>query len=211
MTITKLGHCCLLIKEKDLTVLTDPGSWTTAQNEFTGIKLILITHEHSDHLHVDSLKTILKNNPNAKVITNNGVAKILDKEGIQYELLLHGQSTTMNEILIEGFGEKHAEIYETVIPVDNTGYFIANRFFYPGDASTNPGKQVEILALPVAGPWVKVGDFMEYAKLIKPNHAFPVHDGGLKYFGSSHNVPLKELPKFGIQFTIPEEGKEMEF
>lgn len=211
MTITKFGHCCLLIKEQGLTILTDPGSWTTSQNEVVGIDVVLITHEHSDHLHVESLKTILKNNPNVKVVTNHGVAKKLDQEGIQYELIIHGEHTTISDVLIEGFGEKHAEIYETVVPVDNTGYFIANRFFYPGDSFTNPGKQVEILALPVAGPWVKTVDFMEYAKLIKPKCAFPVHDANIKSPGVQHNLPKNELPKLGIKFIVPEEGKEMEF
>lgn len=211
MTITKLGHCCLVIREKGLTVLTDPGGYTTAQNDVLGVNVVLITHEHGDHLHIESLKTVLKNNSSAKVITNNGVAKMLEKEGIAYELLVHGQNTTVGEILIEGFGEKHAEIYSTITPIDVTGYFIANRFFYPGDAFTNPGKPVEILALPVAGPFVKVSDFMEYAKLIHPKVSFPVHDGGLKHFGSAHRVPLNELPKLGIGFIVPEEGREMEF
>ncbi len=46
MNITKIGHCCLLIKEQGLTILTDPGTWTTDQNNLTGIDVVLITHEH---------------------------------------------------------------------------------------------------------------------------------------------------------------------
>ncbi len=211
MTITKLGHCCLVIKEKSLTILTDPGKYTTAQDEIRGIDVILVTHEHADHLHVDSLKTILKNNPSAKAITNNSVGKILDKEGIPYELLIHGQNTSMKEVLIEGFGERHAMIYSTWAFIENTGYCIENRFFYPGDALTDPGKPVEILALPVAGPWIKISESVDYALSLKPKKCFPVHDGGLKHIGGSHFVPQTILPEMGIQFIIPEEWKEMEF
>ena len=52
----------MVIKEGDLTVLTDPGVWTTAQNGVKGIDVLLITHEHADHLHIESVKEILKNN-----------------------------------------------------------------------------------------------------------------------------------------------------
>ena len=62
MKITKLGHCCLIVKEGNITILTDPGSYTTDQNTVKGIDIVLITHEHGDHFHVESLKAILKNN-----------------------------------------------------------------------------------------------------------------------------------------------------
>ena len=83
MTITKLGHCCLIIEENGLRILTDPGTYSTSQNEAKNIDLILITHEHPDHYHVDSVKTILANNPQVKIITNTAVAKLLQKENIE--------------------------------------------------------------------------------------------------------------------------------
>ena len=92
MKVTKYGHCCLLIEEKGLRILTDPGSFTTAQNDVKSIDIILITHEHADHLHIDSLKIIIKNNPVARIITNNGVAKLLDKEKIKYQIVDDGKS-----------------------------------------------------------------------------------------------------------------------
>jgi L-ascorbate metabolism protein UlaG (beta-lactamase superfamily) len=63
MKITKIGHCCLLIEEKGLRILTDPGAWSEAQNELKNIQLILITHEHQDHFYLDSLKQVLKKQP----------------------------------------------------------------------------------------------------------------------------------------------------
>ncbi len=78
MNIKKIGHCCLLIKTKDLTILTDPGNFSVDQNTITGIDIVVITHEHTDHLHIESLQEVLQNNPQAKVITNSGVGKKLD-------------------------------------------------------------------------------------------------------------------------------------
>src|SRR3989344_8288364 len=158
MKVTKFGHCCLLIETEGLRILTDPGSYSTAQNDVRNIDVILITHEHADHIHIPSLKNCIKNNPNVKVITNKGVAKLLDSDGIKYELVEHNQKTTIKGVLIEGFGEKHADMYKTITPVINTGYFISNKLFYPGDAFYNPLKPVDILALPVAGHWMKLSE-----------------------------------------------------
>ncbi len=213
MKITKLGHCCLLIEEKGVKILTDPGAYSTDQTRVRNLDVILITHEHADHLHIDSLKTVLKNNPTAKVYTNKGVGKILDKEGIKYDLLENKQSVLINNVLIEGFGEKHAQIYSGLPTVINTGYFIANKLFYPGDALYNPKRPVKVLALPVAGPWLKLSEAIDYAKEIKPEICFPVHDGMLKEdrIGSNHKVPEDVLRPLGIKFVVLEELKEVVF
>ncbi|MDO8627477.1 MAG: MBL fold metallo-hydrolase [Candidatus Diapherotrites archaeon] len=212
MKITKLGHCCLLVKEKELNILTDPGAYSTEQNSLKGIDVVLITHEHQDHCHIESVKKILTNNPNAKIITNKGVAKILENEGIEYELLEHGQNKKFKNVLIEGFGEKHAEMYHGIPLANNTGYFIAGRLFYPGDSFFNLGKQVEILALPVAGPWMKLSEAINYTKELKPKICFPVHDGMLQTdkLGPAHSLPKKILSEFEIEFLSIENGKEIE-
>lgn len=132
MLIKKLGHCCLHIKLPNLTILTDPGSYSTLQNEVKGIDLILITHEHGDHFHIESLKKVLMNNPDAKIITNVSVGKLLDVENIPYSIISDGQSTTIENILIEGFGTLHEEIYDGWGRVENTGYFIDNKLFTQG-------------------------------------------------------------------------------
>lgn len=211
MQITKIGHCCLAIKDQGLTILTDPGTWTDGQNQLTGIDIILITHEHQDHFHIDSVKKVLQNNPSAKIVTNSAVGKLLDKEGVIYQILEHGHHSTFGSVLVEGFGEKHADIYSEIPVVENTGYFISNKLFYPGDAFTDPGKPVEVLALPVVGPWMHMAEALNYAIKIKPKVAFPVHDGMLKITGPFHLLPRLILEPKGITFKVPGENEVMEF
>ena len=153
----------------------------------------------------------MKNNPEAKVITNGGVGVIIKKEGIPYTLVDDGKTATEKGVLIEGLGKDHAEIYKTLGLVENTSYFIASRFFYPGDAFYNPSRPVEILALPVAGPWCKISEAVDYGLAINPKKCFPVHDGGLKITGGHHKVPEAILTEKGIEFTVPEIDKEYEF
>ena len=57
MKITKFGHCCLLIEEKGIRILTDPGMFSIRyQNNVRDIDIILITHDHQDHNNIKAVK-----------------------------------------------------------------------------------------------------------------------------------------------------------
>jgi len=210
MLIKKLGHCCLLIKTEKAIVLTDPGTYSHLQDTIKGIDIILITHEHQDHFHIDSVKKILLNNPEAKIITNNAVGELLDAEEIPYDIVSEGEKSDEYGVLIEGYGHKHEIIYGEFGQVENTGYFIDGKLFYPGDAFTYPDRFVDILALPVAGPWMKISEAIDYCLAVKPRTSFPVHDGGLKQPGVSHRVTSQILFDNGIGFVPMIEGEEKE-
>jgi L-ascorbate metabolism protein UlaG (beta-lactamase superfamily) len=212
MKITKLGHCCLVIEEAGQKILTDPGTFTTSQNEMADIDILLITHEHADHYHLDSVQAILKNNPNIHVVTNSAVGALLTKEGIAYTKVGDGESAEVGGIKFEGFGKEHAPIWPPFGLVENTGYFIDGKLFYPGDAFYNPQRPVDILALPAGGPWMKVSEAIQYALDLKPRIAFPVHDAMFKE-GENFNVRILEaiLPKNDIQFVAMNPGDTKEF
>ncbi|OGE87588.1 MAG: hypothetical protein A3J07_02620 [Candidatus Doudnabacteria bacterium RIFCSPLOWO2_02_FULL_49_13] len=204
MKITKYGHCCLLIEESGVRILTDPGAFSieSGQKDVKNVDIVLITHEHQDHLHIDSVKALLTNNPGVKIFTNESVGKLLAKESLPYELLAHGQSYNFKGVNIEGHGDKHAVIYQDYGQVENTGFLVADKLFYPGDAFYNPQKPVEILALPIAGPWLKAQDAIDYAKAVKPKKAFPVHDAivNIPISGFLYNLYGMFLKADGIEF-----------
>ncbi len=181
MTITKFGHSCLLIEEGGARILLDPGTFTTEQNSLKDIDVVLITHEHGDHVSMDSMKQIMANNPEAKVLTNGSVQAMLEKEGIAATVVKQGETVTEKGITFEGVGEKHALLITGVPQIENVGFFINNRLFYPGDALTLPHKDIEVLALPAAAPWSKISETIDYALAVKPRVAFPVHDGILAH------------------------------
>src|SRR5882724_580087 len=114
MKITKLGHCCMLIEEKGVKLLTDPGSFTAEKHiALTGLDAILFTHEHGDHYHLQSLQALLKSNPKAVVLCNPGVATLLSKAGIQHEVVEDGTSSVVMGVSIEGHGTTHAVIHSS--------------------------------------------------------------------------------------------------
>ena len=213
MKIKKIGHCCLLINDNGKTILTDPGAYSTAQNSITNIDIVLITHEHPDHLHTESLQQVLKNNPNAIVVSNTSLAALLQAQNIAVEIIEEDDEKNISDFKLQGFGTTHADVFDTVTPVQNTGYFINDRLFYPGDALTDPKRTIDILALPVAGPWLTIRQALEYAIALKPKFVFPVHDGMLVdgREGPVHRLSEAVLPTHGINFITMKEGDEKEF
>lgn len=210
MRITKLGHCCLLIETKGKRILTDPGSYTTeTHSQLENVDFILFTHEHQDHFHIESLKIVLKNNSHAVVFSNSSASELLAREEIPHTKISHNDSFNLDTVPVLGFGEKHAQMHSSIPLSSNLGFLIDHKLWYPGDAFTDPEKPIEILALPVSGPWMKIGEAIDYALLLKPKYAFPIHDG--TRFGSAHSLPLKVLPPQGIEFIPMVEGDSQEF
>jgi L-ascorbate metabolism protein UlaG (beta-lactamase superfamily) len=213
MKITKYGHCCLLIEIGGLRILTDPGIFSAGYDELQNIGIVLITHEHPDHLHIEGIKAVLAQNPTVEVITNSAVGKLLDDAGVTCTILDGAAKTERNGVSIDAYDGKHEEIYLAFGQVQNTGFLIGKRFFYPGDSFSKPGVPVEVLALPVSAPWCRIKDAIAYALEIKPHAAFPVHDGiiapdALAIF---HGSPKKVLEEHGIAFTALKSGESVEY
>ena len=213
MTITKFGHCCLLLEVKEKRILVDPGQFSEKQNELLDIDIILITHEHADHCHSESLARILEKNPDAIIVTNTSVAALLHTLTIDAHILEGRESATIADVSLEAFDGDHIEIFEDFGLVQNTGYFVDGTFFFPGDAYTVPNKPVAILALPVAGPWCKIAEAIRYALSVNPTVTFPVHDATLSEAGKAVTYPHfeRELNKAGSKFLVLENGVAREF
>ena len=212
MKIKKLGHCCLVLEIEGLRIMTDPGMFTTTTHtKEEGIDFVLITHEHGDHLHVESLKEVLEKNPDAHVICNAAVAKLLSKQGIESTHISGGESAEVKGVKIEGFGTEHAEIFESFGLVENTGYMVAEKFYFPGDSFYNPKRAVDVLALPIAGPWMRVAHAVNFLKEVKPRVAFGVHDGLLVPSFRGFVVALFEKFAPDTQYVSIADGASKEF
>lgn len=213
MKITKIGHSALIIEERGVRILLDPGSYSDNSAIQGTVDVLLITHEHEDHCHLASVRELFKQNPRMAIVTHEGVGKLLTKEQIPFRLIADGEEQIYGGVAVQSFGTEHACIHHDLPKVQNTGFFIAQQFFYPGDAFHDPRKTVGVLALPVAGPWMKIAEAIEYAKALKPKAVFPVHDGMLRpeRVGATRRIPKAILEPFGISFVDMVEGSVSEF
>ena len=145
MHIKKLKHCCLVIdipvkgSKKAVRVLTDPGSYSIEEHDkVKGVDIVLITHEHQDHFHIESLKALVKRQPDVAVIANDTVGEMLAKEGIKHRIMLDGNSIERKGVKIEAYGKLHAILHKSIPQSSNVGFFMENKLFMPGDAYTDP-------------------------------------------------------------------------
>ncbi len=212
MRITKYGHACIGIEVKDLSILIDPGAYNPTP-ELATLDLILITHEHQDHVSPDSLSALVSAHPHVEIITHSGLAKSLEGIKAKITYVSDGETLMRGGVTIESFGKEHACIHHDIPLVQNTGFMIDGYLYYPGDAFHIPTKHVEVLALPVAAPWMRIEECIEYAKAVKPTCVFPVHDGMLKDFalGMTRRIPEMLLAKHDIAFVDMMPGDSKEF
>jgi L-ascorbate metabolism protein UlaG (beta-lactamase superfamily) len=210
MTITKFGHSCLFIEEGNARILVDPGTLSSGHETLNGVDAIFITHEHADHLDTRALKTILAGN-SAQVYASPGAAVALEKEHIERTVIEDGGSVSIKSVAVEAIGTEHAVLHPSLPRISNTGLYVGGRFWYPGDALTEPERPVEILALPIAGPWLTFSEAVDYALALKPRMCIPVHDGILKSSDFLVSYLSAIVEPRGIQCVVLEQGKPTQF
>lgn len=177
MKLTKYGHACFVVEHESETLIVDPGNFTNDLVIPKNVAAVVITHEHSDHFHPDTLTNIFDINPNAILIS---LATIVDKMPDQkLKAVNAGNKITVGVFDLEFFGGKHATIHDTMPRLDNLGVFINNTVYYPGDSFALTNKPIDVLALPIGAPWLKISEVIDFFISTKPLLAFPTHDAVL--------------------------------
>jgi L-ascorbate metabolism protein UlaG (beta-lactamase superfamily) len=213
MNITKLGHCCLLIEHQDKRILTDPGNWTSEKTaDVANIDIIIITHEHSDHYHIDSLKKLKENNPDAEIITNSAVADLMKDEGMEAQVIEGKMEDQVLDIDLKAIDCAHGFIHKDIELPQNTGYFIDETLFIPGDSLYNPEQwKIKVLAMPIGGPWMTIGESINYGLEVAADITFPVHDGMLAFPGPYKAVSEMLFQKHDLDFKYLQPGDSLTY
>ncbi len=182
MKLTKHEHACLILEKAGSTLVIDPGSFTMPLADVDDVVGVVVTHEHADHWTPEQLARLLDRNPEARVFGPAGVAAASTETVV--EVVADGDEIEVGPFTLKFFGKEHAVIHESIPVVDNIGVLVEESLYYAGDAYTVPeGIDVDTLAAPVGGPWLKVGDAMDYVLAVKPKRVFPVHEAPLSQIG----------------------------
>jgi L-ascorbate metabolism protein UlaG (beta-lactamase superfamily) len=70
MRFTKLGDPCVRLEKDGAVLVIDPGVWPAAAAALAGAAAVMVTHEHTDHLDADAVRTALRTSPELTLWVN---------------------------------------------------------------------------------------------------------------------------------------------
>ncbi|HEY5878924.1 MAG TPA: MBL fold metallo-hydrolase [Nakamurella sp.] len=175
MRITKLGHSCLHIVDEAASILIDPGTFSGAFERLTDLTAVLVTHQHPDHVAPERLRAVLTANPGVPLYVDPDTVAVLAGQDIEATAVQTGDVLELGT-QVEAWVVDHAIIYGDLPGITNACYLVGDRLFHPGDSFTLPGRDVDILALPVSAPWMAVKEAVDYLHEVAPTIAVPIHE-----------------------------------
>jgi L-ascorbate metabolism protein UlaG (beta-lactamase superfamily) len=182
MRLIKFTHACVRLERDDRVLVIDPGVFSEDE-AYDGASHILITHEHADHVNPAQLVAAQATNPDLRVYTNAGLAAQLTDLGDAVVTVAPGDRFDAGGFAVEAVGGAHAEIYDALPGCENLGYVVDGTVYHPGDSLFVPESKVSTLLVPLAAPWLKTAEAIDFVRAVAPARAYPIHDGMLADFG----------------------------
>jgi len=198
MKITKYTHAAMLLESNGAKLWIDPSQISPdTPDDLTGVVAIVFTHNHFDHYSPEFTKKVAAKNPNLEIFASNQTVNQLHADFPDFDnAKLHradeGSGFVISNFSLSFFGGRHAHILPNDDKGDNVGVVVSSgnsALLYPGDSFDVPAgdslTENYTLALPISGPWLKIGESMEYLRNIKPSPkiVFPTHDAMLSEMG----------------------------
>ncbi len=174
MRLIKYTHACVRLERAGGVLVIDPGVWSEPE-VLDGAHAVLVTHEHFDHVDVDRLRAICATNPDLHIWTNTEMAAQLADLGDAVTAVASGETFEAAGFSVRACGDRHAFTYEKLPDVANLG-FVVDGIYHPGDAFAMPVAAVETLLVPTSGPWMKIGEAVEFVRTVAPRRAYSIHD-----------------------------------
>lgn len=191
MKLTKYQHACFTLEDQGKYIVIDPGIFSNSLPEIRDTVAVILTHSHPDHVDVAKIKQLQAQN--AEIIVYGTADTQEAYADLNISVVGAGDVVTAEPFTLQFFGGQHAEIHNSRAVHQNVGVFINNQVFYPGDSFIKPDDAVTVLLLPIAAPWMKVGEAMDYLETVKPQQVIPTHDAVLSKEGQDiHDMWLKQ-------------------
>src|ERR1700683_4679511 len=212
MRLNQLGPSRLRLEKGGATLGIDPGRWSEAADALSGASAVLVTHEHPDHLDADAVRAALAGDPALELWTNASVAGQFRDFGARVRAVAHGDTFSAAGFDVHVYGHDHAQVYREIPIVINTGFAVDGEVFHPGDSLTVPEDRVPTLLLPLAAPWLKAGEMIDYAREVAPQRAYAIHDAILNANGLGLMERMMQLAaqSSGAAFSRLEPGTAVE-
>ncbi|MFD3745915.1 MBL fold metallo-hydrolase [Nocardia sp. NPDC058633] len=208
IAVTSFGHSTVRLERDGQSLVIDPGAFAPAA-AFDDVSAFLITHDHQDHVDVERLAPALAANPACRAwVCAEVAAQLADAGAAADQIRVVGDDETFEAAglpVVAVVGE-HAEIYHTLPSSVNIAYLIDGRILHPGDAfpAMRADHDVEVLLLPVSGPWMRFADAVDYVAALRPSVIVPIHDGDLIDAGKALTDQMSAIfPGDGMYRRLP--------
>lgn len=206
--LTRFGHSCVRLERDGSAIVIDPGTLSDLDAALEGVRDVLVTHDHGDHLDVARLATA-----EVEVTGPQPVLDALAGAGVPAERLHHvvdGDRLDVHGFDVRVLGEKHAVVHPDLPVATNVGYLV-DGVLHPGDAYVDPqGGDVALLLVPIGGPWLKVSEVVDYVRSVSPPRTAAIHDAHLSPAGVNLvKTVLDGLAKTDLVVLGPGEGLDV--
>ena len=184
LVISFLGHASLMLSWNDKIIHVDPVSSEADYRSLPGADMILITHDHDDHLDVNAVHSI--KTAAAKVVGTSGVEKQL--HGIV--VMKNGETRMVDGLKIEAvaaYNIKHMRAPGMPFHPKGigNGYVLTfgdKRVYLAGDTENIPEmkelKDIDIAFLPMNLPYTMTPEMVaDAARAFRPKILYPYHQG----------------------------------
>ena len=222
-TLTKFAHSCFTITIDGQSLVVDPGVYTDDFAMPQQVAAVLITHAHPDHCSPALIKRIIQAFPKAEIISvdsvivdNTTISLLEGTLSVRHAIAaVPGDTRQIGPFTLEFFGGEHAVVSPDIPRLHNLAALINNRIYYPGDSFALPQRPIDVLALPVAAPWLKFSEVRSFLQAITPCLAFPVHDAILSDAGKGliDTLCTAAAAEVGVEYqrfnitTLPQQDK----
>jgi len=181
-----VGHGTLMFKYNGLVIHIDPVMREADYKEMPDADLILVTHEHGDHLDISAIDQIMKED--TRVVMTR---KCLDQlEDFEATVMNNGDKTTLLGMGIEAvpaYNIKHKRSSGSPYHPkgEGNGYVLTfgdTRVLVAGDTENIPEikalKDIHIAFLPMNVPYTMTPEMVaDAARAIRPDILYPYHYG----------------------------------
>lgn len=198
--ITKYTHACVRIERDGTVLVIDPGIWSEP-SALHDADVVLITHEHSDHIDVLRLAGL------GVPVYAPAAARI---SGLDVIRVTSGESFTAAGFTVTAVGARHAPVFQDEPDCANHGYIIEDSIYHPGDALLVPDQPVQTLFVPLQASWLKTAEAISFLRAVRPERAIGIHDAQINSRGlQGANSWLTDQGGHGYRYLTPGENLDL--